>query len=87
MQKTVYIGTIVRDDKTEYTVLRASRHEAIQELNNWFFDYFRANKQVITQLPPLDDWDNSEEDSTLWYIEFPVDGWQVIVRSENIWFK
>lgn len=85
--KTVHIGTISHHDKSECTVLRASRHEVLNELNNWFFDYLHANKLPIDQLPPLDDWDRSEEDTSMWYTEFPEEGWLVTMRSEFITFK
>lgn len=85
--KTVHIGQISRHDKSECMVLRASRHEVLHNLNNWFFDYFYANKLPIEQLPPLDDWDRSEEDTSMWYTEFPEEGWLVTMRSECITFK
>lgn len=85
--KTVHIGTISLNDKSECTVLRASRQETIQELNNWLFDYLHANVLPIEQLPPLDDWDHSEEDASMWYIEFPDPGWLITLRTEQITFK
>lgn len=85
--KTVHIGTISLNDKSECTVLRASRPKVIQELNGWFFDYFHANVLPIQQLPPLDDWDRSTEDPSMWYTEFPDAGWLVTIRTEYITFK
>lgn len=85
--KTVHIGSILLGRETMCTVIRGTRHEVLYELNGWFFDYFHAHQYPIRQLPPLDDWERSNEDLSYWSIAFPDVEWRVWIRSELIGFQ
>jgi hypothetical protein len=80
----VHIGCINHDNKTLKIINREKRHELIYDLNNWFFDYFYANQQVIRSLPPLDDWTRSHENPSMWSIEFPFPDWVVQIWTEPL---
>lgn len=84
--KTVYVGGVNLMKENMVTVFKSKRHIAISELNNWLFDYQYAHQYPIKQLPPLDDWNRSTEDSTYWYINFPNTEWTVWIRSESVEF-
>lgn len=86
LTKQIHVGTILCAKRLEYMSIRASKHDVLKELNDWMFDYLHVNKYPIKQLPPLDDWIRSDEDMSLWSIEFPHAPWLITIRHENIVF-
>lgn len=81
--RTVHLGGIDRNRESVCTVVKGNRAGLVKELNNWLFDYFYAQGQPIQQLPPLDDWSKSTEDSTYYYVSsFPAMEWHIWIKSE-----
>ena len=85
--KTVHLGGIEKDNQRIKTFAAPSRLELIKELNSWFFDYCYGRGIKIEQLPPLDDWIHSNEDSTYWSVDFPDTNWVVWIRYEPMEFR
>ena len=87
MLKTVYTGGINHVDGTAVVFVAPTLDDFVSDINMWFFEYFHAANKEIVVLPPLDDWQRSDEDITHWSIVFPYDGWTVWVRREDMSFK
>lgn len=85
--KPVHIGGIDLGRERLFDVVKGSRHDVVYELNNWLFDYFHARNLQIKQLPPLDDWQHSEEDTTFWAVTFEEEGWKIWTKSTLIEHK
>jgi hypothetical protein len=85
--RRLHIGGINIGKERAGDALEGSRKELIYELNCMLFDYFYANSMEIKQLPPLDDWAQSIEDSSYWGYTFPETEITVWIRSELIEFK
>jgi hypothetical protein len=84
--RAVHVGGIDRNRECVCTVVKGSRLGLVRELNNWLFDYFYAHGLPIQELPPLDDWNKSTEDSSYYYLAFPDIEWHVWLRTESIEF-
>jgi hypothetical protein len=85
--KRLYIGGIDIGRERAADSFKGSRKELLYELNCALFDYLYANSMVIKQLPPLDDWTNSCEDSSFWGYTFPETNIHVWIRAELVEFK
>lgn len=84
MVNSVCVGMIMKDQKLVQLILRQTRHDVTYELNNWFVNYFRMNHEPIIQLPPLDDWTQSEEYPSLWNYKFQSNRWSVTTYIETL---
>ena len=85
--KTMYIGGISHEDGTGAILVASTFSDFIFDVDGWFFEYFHASNKEAVAIPPLDDWQHSQEDNTYWSIAFPSDEWTVWVRREDIGFK
>ena len=83
--KTIYVGAIIHNAKTVKTFVQSSKTKLLYDINCWFFDHYRSNDAPVYQLPPLDDWTLSKEDSSYWYIALE-DDWAVWIRSDIVEF-
>lgn len=87
MIKTVHVGGISHNDRTIHTINKSTKRKLLQSINDWLFDYSRSTSiSTIYQLPPLDDWSHSNEDSTFWYINYPTGEWLIWIKSELMEF-
>jgi hypothetical protein len=86
MMKTLHVGSILIDKETVCLTLKGKRQECLSELNNWLFDFCHANSKTMVQLPPLDDWDRSEEDPSWWSFSFADILCKVSLKVEYINF-
>lgn len=82
--KSLYIGEIKIQKETVCLTHKGTRHACISDLNSWLFDFTHNAGRQILQLPPLDDWSISEDDSSLWFYIFPDIGTTVSVRMELV---
>jgi len=85
--KTLHIGTVLIGKETVYAVHRGTRHSCLSDLNDWIFDYCRANAKILIQLPPMDDWQRSLEDASVWSFFIEYLEIMVILQSESIEFQ
>jgi hypothetical protein len=83
--KSVHIGAVVHNDCTLKTFMQSSKIKLLYEINIWFFDYFRANKLPVYQLPPLDDWTRSHDDPSYWHIDL-YNNWSIWIRTDTVEF-
>jgi len=80
--RTAHLGGITLYKESVCIAMKSSKNQLFKELNNWFFDYMYANGLPIIQLPPLDDWHQSQEDISYYHLVFPDIEWYVWIRSE-----
>jgi hypothetical protein len=85
--RTVYVGGIIHADGTTITFMAPTRPQLVSDIDIWFYEYFKGLNQTVLPLPPLDDWDHSQEDDTYWSIHFPTDDWVVWTRHELMNFQ
>lgn len=84
--KTIHHGGIEHDGHVIKHFSEPSRQKLMYELNSWFFDMLYASGRDIVQLPPLDDWNHSAENTTYWSFTF-LDEWHVWITHEIMEFE
>lgn len=86
--KIVYLGGIEHNGNLVKTFVSGlTKHDLLYNMDTWFLDYFIRTEADLRKLPPLDDWNHSEDDETYWTINFPNENWKLWIRSEKTTFK